>query len=203
MAFITIPCSVTKIGRGAFYGCRNLASITIPNSVTHLADWAFQDCSGLNFIEIPNSVTFIAYGVFEGCNSLTSIVLSNNIEYVGEKAFACDNLSTIVSMIENPGKVKCTVSGNIYQNNVFSMNTFKNAILYVPVGSIDKYKNGAGWKCFEHITEGLPSGITNTKVANHKEIRRFAIDGHQIETPIKGINIIHMNNGSTRKVYVK
>lgn len=38
---IVIPEGVTKIGKGAFYGCFRLSSITIPDSVTEIEDTAF------------------------------------------------------------------------------------------------------------------------------------------------------------------
>ena len=39
---VTIPNSVTSIGRCAFYGCTSLTSITIPDSVTSIGDEAFS-----------------------------------------------------------------------------------------------------------------------------------------------------------------
>lgn len=34
-------------------------------------------------------------------------------------------------------------------------------------------------------------------------IERYSIDGKQIETPKRGINIVKMNNGKVKKVLVK
>ena len=38
-----------------------------------------------------------------------------------------------------------------------------NADLFVPVGTIDKYKATEGWKDFMWITEGIPSGIEGSE----------------------------------------
>lgn len=62
---VEIPDGVTKIGRGAFYCCKNLTSITIPSSVTSIEDWAFAYCD-LNYISIPSSVTYIGENAFTG-----------------------------------------------------------------------------------------------------------------------------------------
>ena len=38
---ITIPNSVTEIGKSTFSGCSSLQIIDIPNSVTKIGEWAF------------------------------------------------------------------------------------------------------------------------------------------------------------------
>ena len=75
---ITIPNSVTSIGRYAFAGC-TLASISLPNSITSIGDAAFQDCESLKSITIPNSVTSVGsnQSLFGYCDSLTSIVIES------------------------------------------------------------------------------------------------------------------------------
>ena len=70
---VTIPNSVTSIGRFAFYDCSGLTSVTIPNSVTSIGEYAFYGCSGLTSVTIPNSVTSIGEYAFYGCSGLTSL----------------------------------------------------------------------------------------------------------------------------------
>ncbi len=79
---VTIPNSVTSIGRWAFWGCSGLTSVTIPNSVTSIGRSAFSACSGLTSVTIPTGVTSIGDYAFSGCSSLTSInVASGNTHY--------------------------------------------------------------------------------------------------------------------------
>ncbi len=72
---ITIPNSVTSIGKGAFCDCSGLTSVTIPNSVTSIGDDAFYRCSGLTSVTIPNSVTSIGKYAFALCSNLTEVTL--------------------------------------------------------------------------------------------------------------------------------
>lgn len=69
---ITIPNSVTSIGKSAFSFCSGLTSITIPDGMTSIDDYAFGGCTNLTSIMIPDSVTSIAgNSVFYACSNLT------------------------------------------------------------------------------------------------------------------------------------
>ena len=94
---VTIPNSVTSIGKYAFYGCSGLTSVTIPSSVTSIEWGAFYGCSGLTSVTIPNSVTSIGWDAFEGCSGLTSIkVEKGNSNYDSR-----DNCNAIIETNTN------------------------------------------------------------------------------------------------------
>ena len=218
---ITIPNSVTSIGHEAFYRCSGLTSITIPNSVTSIGVSAFRGCSGLTSIVvengnsnydsrsncnaiietatntlifgckntiIPNSVTSFGNDAFYGCLGLTSITIPNSVTRIGDGVFDGVDLTTVVSLIENPFVI----------GRAFSVNTFYNATLYVPVGTIDKYKATDGWKDFAYIVEGTPTGIKVIENTQNKNATVYDLNGVRLSEPKKGINII---NG--QKVIVK
>lgn len=93
---VTIPNSVTNIGGGAFWGCKNLSSINIPNSVSSIGDGAFMNCISLTSINIPNNLSSIGEWVFTGCSGLTSITIPNNVSSIGECAFqGCSSLAFV------------------------------------------------------------------------------------------------------------
>ena len=101
---------------------------------------------------------------------------------------------TVVSLIENP----FVIEGNSSYSRAFSGNTFYNATLYVPVGTIDKYKATDGWKDFTYIVEGTPTGIKVIENTQNKNATVYDLNGVRLSEPKKGINIL---NG--KKVVVK
>ncbi len=158
LTLLTIPNNVTTIGKYAFCRCSGLISVTIGNSVTTIEQYAFSNCSNMTSVTIGNSVTTIGDAVFTSCSSLTSITIPNSITTIGNGAFACGNLPVVISLIKNP----FSINGKNSIHNTFTQNTFNNATLYVPVGTINKYKNTEGWKDFLYIEEGTGGGGTST-----------------------------------------
>ena len=191
---VTIPNSVTSIRNSAFFGCSSLTSITIPNSVTSIGNWAFFGCSGLTSVTIPNSVTSIEDYAFQYCKGLTSVTIPKSVTSIGDEAFDGVDLTTVVSLIENP----FVIVGKSSSYRAFSENTFDNATLYVPVGTIDNYKATDGWKDFAYIVEGTPTGIKVIENTQNKNATVYDLNGVRQSEPQKGINIL---NG--KKVVVK
>ena len=73
---------------------------------------------------------------------------------IGDFAFKGCDLPEVISKIENPFEIS---------TSIFSNNTFLNASLYVPKGTVDKYEATDGWKEFKFIEEGNGSGGNPTE----------------------------------------
>ena len=74
----------------------HLTSVSIPDSVTSIGKYAFKNCVKLVNISIPDSVTVISDGAFYGCKKLISIHWSESLEQINYEAFEnCVSLEAI------------------------------------------------------------------------------------------------------------
>jgi hypothetical protein len=103
LASVTIPNSVLRIERYAFYNCNFLTNVTIGSSVSNIGSYAFDTCVGLTSLTIPDSVISIGDSAFFDCASLTSVWIGNSVISIGGGAFAaCRSLSAIPVAANNP-----------------------------------------------------------------------------------------------------
>ena len=198
---ITIPNSVTSIGEAAFDYCTGLTSVTIGNSVTSIGDGAFFGCTGLISITIPNSVTSIGDDAFGYCPGLTSITIPNSVTSIGDGAFRlCSGLTSVISLIEEPFEI----NENTFYNWVKDHEEFTTATLYVPTGTKAKYESTPAWNMFKNIVEGIENAVKSVETdAQAEETERYNVSGQRISSPQKGLNIVKMSDGTTRKVMCK
>lgn len=93
---VSIPESVTSIGKYCFAGCKALTHIHIPETVERIDDGAFQKCTGLNKIVLPAGLKNISSYLFRKCDHLCNVGMPEKPEYIGAEAFSeCHALEEI------------------------------------------------------------------------------------------------------------
>ena len=206
---IKLPDGLTCLDYRLFAGCNSLTSITIPESVESIGEQCFFACDHLTSINFPDGLKSIGDYAFDACESLSSVTIPESVESIGEKAFYwCFNLKKIISKITTPFVIEA---------NTFSDETYSQATLYVPKGTVAKYKDTESWKRFKNIVEeGTSTGIdeiaaqanedavtvkteggqlTVTGVADNTVVSVYALDGARIGSAISrnGIAVVNTN----------
>lgn len=143
---VTILEGVESIGNYAFAGCKNLLSITIPESVKSIGIQVFESCVALKSVTIPKDLEGIRRGVFWDCTNLTSITIPERVKSIEYVAFhLCNNLKSVTVLAAEPPLLE-------------DLNfTIDDDTLYVPVASLEKYRNSPWADAFTTITavEGI------------------------------------------------
>ena len=153
MNSVTIPNTVTSIGKYAFYACVAIkGGIAIPESVTVIEEYAFSN-SGITELNIPNSVTTVGGYIIQYANT-TTLTIGKNVTSIDQYAFRSSNLKEIHSLIKNPTEIA---------DETFYDDVYSTATLYVPAGTKTLYQNTNGWKKFSNIEED-ESEFTGTEL---------------------------------------
>ena len=159
-----IPDGVESIYLDAFMDCTGLTSIKFPSSLRQIYGSGFENCTGLTSIELPEGFTTLYYGAFMKCSGVTTITLPSTLSTMKDLSLNCKNVKSIICHIDEPFAI---------DKRVFSFDAiFQNARLFVPFGTIDKYKSTAGWNSFKHIIE--PGDANADGVINAADIVEVA-----------------------------
>lgn len=169
MTSITIPASVTSIGKIAFSGCTNLTTVTILGNVTQIPFGAFRYCESLTTISAPNGFSSIGESAFYGCYSLTTIELSQSGASVGREAFyRCNSLKSVTGSVgvavsafelcESLTSVSISKGVTTIPSNMFRDCSSLPSIV-IPEG-VTYISGGAFWGCSSLNSISIPKSVT-------------------------------------------
>ncbi|MDO5771376.1 MAG: hypothetical protein Q4Q28_04460 [Bacteroidales bacterium] len=84
---------------------------------------------------------------------------------------------------------------------MFYSSPIENATLYVPEASLESYRVTSPWSDFGTIKPISPSGIDDINASKEATIDAiYDLDGKVSSTTSRGIKIVRMSDGTTKKV---
>ncbi len=140
---IEVPSSVKTLGGCAFFACVNLSSVTLPASLVCIEPYTFAECISLGDIDLPGDLEFIGNNAFEACG-LRSIAIPASVKVIEAKAFNnCKALTSVHVMAKYPPQLGQDAFAKLPSE----------AVLYVPKGCVEAYRNAEGWNLFSVMQE--------------------------------------------------
>lgn len=148
VTFVNSP--ITSIDDSMFRNCAQLTSITLPANLQYIGEQAFSDCYMLNNINIPSSVKTIGTAAFHNCHNLWSLTLNEGLVEIGYAAFMyCSALTNLripstVRTIGTSAFSDCTALTELTLNE-----------------GLTEIGNSAFAHCYSLATVSIPSTVTH------------------------------------------
>ena len=216
---ITLPDHIQTVGASAFASCSNLEEVVIPDNVTTLGEKAFQYDSKLKYVQIGKGITTLEKDLFNSCESLSSVELSEGLTAV--KAFVFENCSSLktVTFPSTLTALSNSTSFGWSPESLYFLGTqpatgerstdepfyglYDKTKVYVPESAFDDYKQSTVFEKFfeeDNLLTFETTGINTVKDSRIVPVMWFDLSGRQLSAPQKGMNIVKMSDGSTRKI---
>ena len=152
--------------------CNQIQSVTIPESVTSIGKSAFEDCSKLDSLIINGVATsMIGAYAFNGCTSLTSLSLVGSFQTIGDYAFAyCGMTSlTINANITSIGEfafsscslTSLSLTGNVQKIGDYAFAYCTSLTSLSLTGNVQKIGDHAFYSCSSLNTVTFPKSPTS------------------------------------------
>ncbi len=184
----------SSYGYSPFYRNTSLRSVTITDRETEISENEFYGCTNLKEVKIGDGVTTIGNWAFSGCSSLDYFSFGSAVQTIGQEAFSdCTAMTKLISKAANPPTCGTQALDDINK---------WTCILQVPAHTLSLYQAAPQWKEFFFIEEATGiKGITGDNTSSRATITSsYDLNGKQFSQPQKGLNILKMSDGTTRKV---
>lgn len=168
---------VTRIGDRTFANCRELKSVSLPSSVVSIGEYAFAargvqqyylrngsaaittewseslPTSELKYINFRGNSTLarIEDYAYYYAKSLVRVVIPNTVTTIAENALPNSTVSCVLCAATEPPAYALTTT------------TPLTPVLFVPYGTVEKYKATAPWKYYQFILPCNPQEILDAE----------------------------------------
>ena len=185
--------------------------IVVKDGTTRIAGFTFWNQSNIVAIELPQTLTDIEHGAFEGCTQLSSILIPKNVIFIDCSAFAqCTGLMEVICLAPTPPIAG--VSANPSPSDwMFAGVDVANVLLYVPMESIELYRNADQWKDFqirvyygsEECHEYMHVNLTALPLITGKLTYRLSTDDGSEIPDVDSVWILNTDKEPLRKFYAQ
>ena len=166
-SFLIIPDAinsipVTAIGEGAFSSRTSLTGVSIPSSVSDIGRVSFLNCLGLSSLELANGVATIGDLTFFACTNLTSITIPASLTNLGMAVFV--NNPSLQTFIVSPSNLFFSATNGILfnktQTTLLQCPSAKTNGLSIPASVVNVGDFSFG-SCVSLTSLTIPNGVTN------------------------------------------
>ena len=167
----------------------------IPETVTNIKENAASSLQATTLV-IPDGVKTLSYDACAYSESLETVVIGSGVEtWEASVFYACDAIKSIYlrsDKVVTPGKMS------------FEEALFDTATLYVPAGTKGLYEGDPYWCQFKNIVEYQLTGIDKTNINDSDSVDSiYDLSGRKSYKASKGVNILRMKSGETRKTLLR
>ena len=151
--------------------CNQIQSVTIPESVTSIGKSAFEHCSNLDSLTIKGVATSIGASAFASCTSLTSLSLVGSFQTIGDFAFASCGMTSLtidatITSIEkyafsSSSLTSLSLTGNVQKIGDYAFTYCTSLTSLSLTGNIQKIGDHAFDSCSSLNTVTLPKSLTS------------------------------------------
>ena len=146
---VTIPESVTSIGKSAFEHCSNLDSLTINGVATSMIGaYAFASCTSLTSLSLVGSFQTIGDSAFVNCG-MTSLTIDATITSIEKYAFSSRFLTSL------------SLTGNVQKIGDYAFANCTSLTSLSLTGNVQKIGDHAFDSCSSLYTVTLPKSLTS------------------------------------------
>ena len=134
---LSLPDSMTIIGKHAFNGCNQLSgNVTFPANVTTIGDYAFSDCDQIDSITILGDAT-VGVRAFHCCDSLVELIVGSEVTVLAEHMYNNDSGMEKIT-VSKDNEYFCSRDGVLYDRELTRLircpRNYPNAACVIPDG---------------------------------------------------------------------